>query len=297
MLPAPPGSAPTHGSGRQRGRWQQWVFSPCCVGSSGWARSGRGEPGSEPGLGPPAPPRAAGVPPLHSRGEAPTAKSSCQKFIITEVAQGGGSGAAAGGYPQPHHAPSRAAEPGAAAALTGPPGASSARIISCLRAFPKTHGPRLPEEHVPFHQPGGGGTRPRRVPAPGQGLPRAARPAGAARPSGAAPGPRCARSPPEPSPEPCAPAGGCALPTPSAAGAVLPGQCPRSASRTARRRRGRRCRLRPAELSGAVPPAPLPWTLRGDSSWNPRAAPSGGLTVGWDKTGWMGIGQDRIRIG
>lgn len=67
-----------------------------------------------------------------------------KSLLLIKLRKVGGNGPSAGGYPQLHHDPSRAA----AAAGTSPPGASSAQIISCLQCFSKTHSPRLPKEHV-----------------------------------------------------------------------------------------------------------------------------------------------------
>lgn len=64
----------------------------------------------------------------------------------------GGSGPAAGEYPQFHHDPSRGGAPSSAVPRTGSPSALLAQIISCLRCFSKTHSPRLPKEHISnFH--------------------------------------------------------------------------------------------------------------------------------------------------
>lgn len=191
------------------------------------------------------------------------------------------------------------------AASTGPAGASFAQIISCLRCFSKTHGPRLPQERVSnFHQqparrsPGECSPRARVC----QELPRAAAGLGPpaplrrgsaaersrARPRGSArtarPGPAC---PPGlvRAPRPL-PAGGCAVPTPPAAG-----QCPRSASTTAPLTGAGAAASRPAQFSGAEPLAPFPGTLRGAFlPLEPPCCAKRGLTAGWDKRGWHGIG-------
>lgn len=174
-----------------------------------------------------------------------------------------GSGPAARGYPQipPRPVP----RSGAAAAKTGPPDASFAQIVSCLRCLSKTHSPRLPKLTVltftstPL---GGGGTRSRRVPALGQGLPRAA-------PSEGARAARSARRRPAERSRawPC----GCAAtarPRPSP---------PRAA-------RGRDARCPPRRLRGdaPAPPAELlrsrgrrccPWTGGAESRRAPGTAP------------------------